>query len=237
MYDLKEYEGGLRMDKLSVKCLLCANDQVTVASSACGLQEMVNKMNDFVKKRVMKVNVGKNKVMVFERGESTTECNILIEGDKVEEVSAELRCALFGLAGHVLSMFSRKFIENLPKLFHVDSFARVGIWKDLIVNFISVPTFDSGSATVHDSNPDYGLNSNPDPTLCFDLRSRCRSWFQFVRSQVLNDDPHKELIRNISPHNIRFPLTDSPVTPRTSGSQASDYVNLRHRRTTSADAD
>ncbi|GBP67518.1 hypothetical protein EVAR_49885_1 [Eumeta japonica] len=34
----------------------------------------------------MKVNVGKNKVMVFERGESTTECDILIECEKVEQV-------------------------------------------------------------------------------------------------------------------------------------------------------
>ncbi|GBP28992.1 hypothetical protein EVAR_83892_1 [Eumeta japonica] len=34
----------------------------------------------------MKVNVGKTKVMVFEKGESTTECDILIEGEKVEQV-------------------------------------------------------------------------------------------------------------------------------------------------------
>ncbi|GBP37372.1 hypothetical protein EVAR_22834_1 [Eumeta japonica] len=42
-------------------------------------------MNDSVKKRGMKVNIGKTKVMVFERGESTIECNILIEGEKVEQ--------------------------------------------------------------------------------------------------------------------------------------------------------
>ncbi|GBP83118.1 hypothetical protein EVAR_61278_1 [Eumeta japonica] len=34
----------------------------------------------------MKVNVGYTKVMVFERGESITECDVLIEGEKVEEV-------------------------------------------------------------------------------------------------------------------------------------------------------
>ncbi|GBP13689.1 hypothetical protein EVAR_7021_1 [Eumeta japonica] len=45
----------------------------------CGLQEVVNKMNDWVKKRGRKVNVGKTKVMVFERGDSTTECDVLIE--------------------------------------------------------------------------------------------------------------------------------------------------------------
>ncbi|GBP74157.1 ATP-binding cassette sub-family G member 1 [Eumeta japonica] len=38
-----------------------------------------NKMNNSVNKRGMKVNVGKTKVMVFDRGESTTKCNILRE--------------------------------------------------------------------------------------------------------------------------------------------------------------
>ncbi|GBP53008.1 hypothetical protein EVAR_80969_1 [Eumeta japonica] len=51
LIDLKEYECGLRMDKLSVKCLLYADDQVILAPSACRLQEMPNKMNDSVKKR------------------------------------------------------------------------------------------------------------------------------------------------------------------------------------------
>ncbi|GBP40273.1 Transposon TX1 uncharacterized 149 kDa protein [Eumeta japonica] len=40
LHDLKEYECRLRMDELSVKCLLYANEQVVLAPSACGLQEM-----------------------------------------------------------------------------------------------------------------------------------------------------------------------------------------------------
>ncbi|GBP52397.1 hypothetical protein EVAR_4680_1 [Eumeta japonica] len=43
-------------------------------------------MNDSVEKRGFKVNIGKTKVMVFERGESTTERNILVEGEKVEQM-------------------------------------------------------------------------------------------------------------------------------------------------------
>ncbi|GBP13558.1 hypothetical protein EVAR_6905_1 [Eumeta japonica] len=74
------------MNEQSVKCLLYADDQVILAPSACGLQEMVNKMNDSVKKKGMKVNVGKTKMIVLERGESTTECDILIEGKKAEQV-------------------------------------------------------------------------------------------------------------------------------------------------------
>ncbi|GBP87515.1 hypothetical protein EVAR_86552_1 [Eumeta japonica] len=41
LYDLKEYNCGLKTDKLSVKCLFYADDQVILAPSACGLQEMV----------------------------------------------------------------------------------------------------------------------------------------------------------------------------------------------------
>ncbi|GBP64661.1 hypothetical protein EVAR_42612_1 [Eumeta japonica] len=74
---------GSRQD---VKCLLYADDQVIFAPLACRLQGMVNKMNDSVKKRVMKINIGKTKVMVFERDERTIECDILIEGEKVEQL-------------------------------------------------------------------------------------------------------------------------------------------------------
>ncbi|GBP76901.1 hypothetical protein EVAR_52589_1 [Eumeta japonica] len=73
LHYLKEYECGRRMDELSVKCLLYADDLVIL------------KMNESVKKRRMKVNVGETNVMVFERGESSTECVILIESEKVEQ--------------------------------------------------------------------------------------------------------------------------------------------------------
>ncbi|GBP76949.1 hypothetical protein EVAR_45029_1 [Eumeta japonica] len=66
--NLKQYECGLRTNDLSVKCLLYANDQVIPAPSECEL-EIINKMNDSVKKRGMKVNVSKTKVAVFEEGE------------------------------------------------------------------------------------------------------------------------------------------------------------------------
>ncbi|GBP54028.1 hypothetical protein EVAR_85330_1 [Eumeta japonica] len=74
------------MDKLSVKYLLYTDDQVILEPSACELLEIVNKMIDSVKKRGMKVNVNKTKVIMFERGETTTGCDILVEGEKVEQV-------------------------------------------------------------------------------------------------------------------------------------------------------
>ncbi|GBP29378.1 hypothetical protein EVAR_22750_1 [Eumeta japonica] len=82
----REYECGLRMDGLSVKCLLYVYDQVMFVPSTCGLQKMVNEINDSVKERGMNVRVDKTKLMVFKRGESTTEYVILIEVEKVEQV-------------------------------------------------------------------------------------------------------------------------------------------------------
>ncbi|KAJ2945399.1 hypothetical protein O0L34_g204 [Tuta absoluta] len=84
--DLKESECCLRMNGLLVKCLLYADDQVILASSAEGLQEMVNIMNEALKKKGMKVNVSKTKAMVFEKEENMTECKIMIEEERVEQV-------------------------------------------------------------------------------------------------------------------------------------------------------
>ncbi|GBP28598.1 hypothetical protein EVAR_85797_1 [Eumeta japonica] len=67
LHNFKIYEYGLRLDKLSVKYILYADEQVILVPSACGLQEIVTEMNDSVKKRV---NVSKIKVMVFGRGDS-----------------------------------------------------------------------------------------------------------------------------------------------------------------------
>ncbi|GBP84325.1 hypothetical protein EVAR_61542_1 [Eumeta japonica] len=42
LYDLKEYEYGLRMCELSIKCLLYADDQVILPPLSCRLDEMVS---------------------------------------------------------------------------------------------------------------------------------------------------------------------------------------------------
>ncbi|KAI5644595.1 reverse transcriptase (RNA-dependent DNA polymerase) domain-containing protein [Phthorimaea operculella] len=82
-HDLKESVCGLRMNDLLVKCLLYADDQVILASSAEELQEMVNIMNKALKKKGMKVNVSKTKAMVLEKEDSMTECTIMIEEERV----------------------------------------------------------------------------------------------------------------------------------------------------------
>ncbi|GBP45683.1 hypothetical protein EVAR_35951_1 [Eumeta japonica] len=110
LYDLKEYECGLRMDELSVKFLLYADNQVILALLACGIQEMVNKMNTSVKKRSMKVNVCTTKVMVFERGESTTGCGILME-----EISKEVNAGN-KLNGALIAFMNSKSVSKRARL-------------------------------------------------------------------------------------------------------------------------
>ncbi|GBP17787.1 hypothetical protein EVAR_102646_1 [Eumeta japonica] len=67
LYDLKNYDCRLRMDELSVKCRLYADDQISLMLSMCGLQEMVTKINNSVEKRGMKVEAN-----------APTECHIYI---------------------------------------------------------------------------------------------------------------------------------------------------------------
>ena len=85
--DLKENESGLRMNELLVKCFLYADDQVLLASSAEELQEMVTAMGVAFVRKGMKMNVKKTKVMVFERDEAVTHCNIVIGDEQIEQVN------------------------------------------------------------------------------------------------------------------------------------------------------
>ncbi|GBP67239.1 hypothetical protein EVAR_45073_1 [Eumeta japonica] len=62
-------------------CLLYPDDQVILVPSTCGLPEMVNEMNNSSNKSGMKV---KTKIVVFERGENKTECDIFVERERVE---------------------------------------------------------------------------------------------------------------------------------------------------------
>ncbi|XP_048489161.1 uncharacterized protein LOC125491386 [Plutella xylostella] len=88
--DMKDDERGLRIGELLLKCLLYADDQVILASSVEQLQQQVTLMHESFKRKGMKVNVSKTKVMVFERDEEVTECEITIENERVEQVNETL---------------------------------------------------------------------------------------------------------------------------------------------------
>ncbi|GBP34113.1 hypothetical protein EVAR_28247_1 [Eumeta japonica] len=63
-----------RIEELPVKCLLYANNQVILAPSSCELQEMLTKMNYYVQKRGVKVNVSKTKI----EGRHTLHADLLL---------------------------------------------------------------------------------------------------------------------------------------------------------------
>ena len=75
------------MNELLVKCFLYADDQVLLASSAEELQEMVTAISGALTRKGMKMNIKKTKVMVFERHEAVTDCNIVIGDEQIEQVN------------------------------------------------------------------------------------------------------------------------------------------------------
>ncbi|XP_063364409.1 uncharacterized protein LOC134653055 isoform X1 [Cydia amplana] len=86
LQDLRNDECGLKMSGLPVKCLLYADDLVLLASSGEELQEMVTRMHGSFERKGMKINVSKTKVMVFEKEENMTNCEILIGQERVQQV-------------------------------------------------------------------------------------------------------------------------------------------------------
>ncbi|GBP69658.1 hypothetical protein EVAR_49910_1 [Eumeta japonica] len=141
------------MDELSVNCLLYTDDQVILAPSACELQEMVNKMNDSVKKRGMKVNFGKTKIRM-------TECDILIEGIRFGNTKQSARVIANPYSSLLLSSLT---LPALPPLAHFRkelsrSSARVDIPLSCIdihwANTYYSPSRDHERHSVLDSNAD-----------------------------------------------------------------------------------
>lgn len=55
-----------------------------VASSTQELQQMITAMNDAFERKGMKVNVNKTKVLVIERNEVITECQVMIGDEKAQ---------------------------------------------------------------------------------------------------------------------------------------------------------
>ena len=75
------------MNELPVKSILCADDQVLLASSAEQFQDMVTVMNESFKRKEINVNVNKTKIMVFERDVDVSLCEVQINDVSVEQVN------------------------------------------------------------------------------------------------------------------------------------------------------
>ncbi|GBP36258.1 hypothetical protein EVAR_85506_1 [Eumeta japonica] len=163
-YDLKEYECGQRSDELSVKCLLYANDQVFLAPSACWLQEMLNKMNDSVKKRGMKVNIGFLIPMLMFGSESW-----VWEKKNKNRINAVEMRSLHSMGG--VSRKNRYKNSDVREQcgLNADEVTRAEkecVPSSFVLN--DLPALNSGTGTVPEFEPDQALDSNISPTNGFD---------------------------------------------------------------------
>jgi hypothetical protein len=78
---------GLKVGIERVCRLLYADDTVLMAESAEDLQRLLTRMEEECEKMGMRINVGKTKVVVFEKDEVRTECKMLLKGGVLEQVS------------------------------------------------------------------------------------------------------------------------------------------------------
>ena len=84
---LKESECGVKLGDLNINCLLYADDAVLLASSESELQTLVTSMKDECEVKGLRLNVEKTKVLVFERNDERTKCEINVNEKILEQLN------------------------------------------------------------------------------------------------------------------------------------------------------
>ncbi|GBP40274.1 hypothetical protein EVAR_83964_1 [Eumeta japonica] len=111
------------MRELYVKCLLYADDEVILAPSVCGLQDMVTKMNDSVKKRSMKEEkVQLNAICIYVY--IYTDCNSLKQVKEFKYDAVEVR-SLHDMSGVSLKDKCKKSIVREQCGLKIDAGAKL----------------------------------------------------------------------------------------------------------------
>ncbi|CAK1596329.1 unnamed protein product [Parnassius mnemosyne] len=75
---LKDSCLGVKLGDIKVNCLLYADDAVLIAPSEAELQALVTCMKEECEIKGLRLNANKTKVLVFERDEERTKCEIWI---------------------------------------------------------------------------------------------------------------------------------------------------------------
>ena len=83
---LAEDECGTRIGNTQVSCLMYADDAVLLAPDDINLQSIVTRMSEVCLEKDLRMNVDKCKVMVFEKSECKTTCEIKIDNVALEQV-------------------------------------------------------------------------------------------------------------------------------------------------------
>ena len=78
---------GVMFGNVNLRVLLYADDAVVFAESASDLQVSLDRMNERMERMDLKMNVGKTKVVVFDREGEHDDCNIRMRGEVVEQLN------------------------------------------------------------------------------------------------------------------------------------------------------
>ena len=75
------------LNNLDIHCLLYADDVVLLSTSANGLQQKINTLEDFCQRWCLSVNVEKTKVLVFNKAGKLLKNNFLLNNNILENVT------------------------------------------------------------------------------------------------------------------------------------------------------
>ena len=76
---MKQNDMGMKVSDLNVNCLY-ADDAALIASSEYELQALVTTLKEGCKNNSLSLDASKMKVLVFEKHEERTDCNISVNG-------------------------------------------------------------------------------------------------------------------------------------------------------------
>jgi len=78
--------GGVEIDRERIWNLAYADDIVLLAKNKEALEEMIGTFRKFLKNRNLELNVGKSKILVFNRGNNEKKERWKWRGERIEEV-------------------------------------------------------------------------------------------------------------------------------------------------------
>ena len=80
-YINSDIEGIVTINELKLFILLYADDQVIISTSAISLQSMINDVQNYCDMWGLKINPGKSKIMIFEKGNKATHYTFYLYGN------------------------------------------------------------------------------------------------------------------------------------------------------------
>ena len=79
-------DSNIYLDNTKVNALMYADDLILLSETREGLQNLINKVNDFCTERKLNINAKKTKVMVFNRGNKLIKANLFCNTTLLENV-------------------------------------------------------------------------------------------------------------------------------------------------------